>query len=77
VGALAREGRQAGRHAMPCHHNLESYLHEYIDGAGPANDPKALLFQTYSRATGQLAGNPLPQANACAMIQRPSMRSGG
>jgi hypothetical protein len=62
---------------MPCHHNLESYLHEYIDGAGPANDPKALLFQTYSRATGQLAGNPLPQANACAMIQRPSMRSGG
>src|SRR5271166_6072022 len=22
------------QHAMPCHHNLESYLHEYIDGAG-------------------------------------------
>jgi integrase len=21
------------QHAMPCHHNLESYLHEYIDGA--------------------------------------------
>ena len=53
---------------MPCHHNLEAYLHEYIDGAGPATEPKALLFQSYSRATGQLTGNPLPQANAYAMI---------
>ncbi len=56
------------QHAMPCHHNLESYLHAYIDGAGLASDPKALLFQTYSRATGQLTGNPLPQANAYAPI---------
>jgi integrase len=58
------------QHAMPCHHNLETYLHEYIDGAGLANEPKALLFQTYSRATGQLTGNPLPQANAYAMIRK-------
>jgi site-specific recombinase XerD len=58
------------QHAMPCHHNLEAYLHAYIDGAGLAADPKALLFQTYSRATGQLTGSPLPQANAYAMIQR-------
>ena len=40
------------QHAMPCHHNLETYLHEYIDGAALASDPKALLFQSYSRATG-------------------------
>ena len=58
------------QHAVPCHHNLDAYLHAYIDGAGLANDPKALLFQTYSRATGRLTGNPLPQANAYAMIQR-------
>ena len=58
------------QHAMPCHHNLEAYLHAYIDGAGLANEPKAMLFQTYSRATGQLTGTPLPQANAYAMIQR-------
>jgi site-specific recombinase XerD len=64
------------QHAIPCHHNLEAYLHEYIDGAGLANEPKALLFQTYSRATGQLTGNPLPQANAYAMIQRRA-KSGG
>jgi site-specific recombinase XerD len=64
------------QHAMPCHHNLEAYLHEYIDGAGLANEPKALLFQSYGRATGQLTGNPLPQANAYAMIQRRA-KSGG
>jgi site-specific recombinase XerD len=63
-------------HAMPCHHNLESYLHDYLVGAGLANDPKALLFQTYSRKTRQLAGNPLPQANAFAMIQRRAKSAG-
>jgi hypothetical protein len=53
------------QHAMPCHHNLEAYLHEYIDGAGLAQEPKAkaFLFQTYSRANGQLTSNALPQAN--------------
>jgi site-specific recombinase XerD len=64
------------QHAMPCHHNLETYLHEYIDGAGLVSEPKALLFQSYSRATGQLTGSPLPQANAYAMIQRRA-KSGG
>ncbi len=64
------------QHAMPCHHNLESYLHAYIDGAGLMSDPKALLFQTYSRATGQLTGNLLPQANAYAMIQRRAKAAG-
>ncbi|MGD0185826.1 MAG: tyrosine-type recombinase/integrase [Roseiarcus sp.] len=63
------------QHAMPCHHNLESYLHAYIDGAGLANEPKALLFQSCSRAR-QLAGNPLPQANAYAMIQRRAKAAG-
>ena len=24
------------RHEMPCHHNLEAYLHAYIDGCGLA-----------------------------------------
>src|SRR6202453_1342339 len=68
-----KDGKQ---HAMPCHHNLETYLHAYIDGAGLADDPKALLFQTYSRPTGQLTGNPLPQANAYAMIQQRAKAAG-
>ena len=45
-------------------------MREFIDGAGLASDPKALLFHSYSRATGPLTQNPLPQANAYAMIQR-------
>jgi hypothetical protein len=59
MGSPEREGGK--QHAMPCHHNLESYLHTYNDGAGLANDPNALLFQTYSHATGQLTGNPRPK----------------
>ena len=35
-----------------------------------------MLFQTYSRATGQLTGAPLPQANAYAMIQRRAKSAG-
>jgi integrase len=58
------------RHEMPCHHNLEAYLQAYIDGCGLANSPKALLFRTIGRGTGELTLTPLPQANAYAMIRR-------
>jgi hypothetical protein len=60
------------QHAVPCRAiiTLKPILHKYIGGAGLANDPKAFLFQTYSRATGRLTGTPLPQANAYAMIQK-------
>jgi site-specific recombinase XerD len=58
------------RHEMPCHHNLEAYLHEYIAGAGISEDPKGPLFRTIGRTTGQLTRTPLPQANAYAMIRR-------
>jgi site-specific recombinase XerC len=29
------------QHSMPCHHNLESYLHDYLVGAGLAHDSRA------------------------------------
>ncbi len=58
------------RHEMPCHHNLEEYLHAYMDGCGLADDPKGPLFRTIGRGTGKLTGAPLPQANAYSMIQR-------
>ena len=34
------------RHEMPCHHNLETYLHAYIEGAGIGDNPKNILFPT-------------------------------
>ena len=46
------------RHEMPCHHNLEAYLHAYIDGCGLAADPKGALFRTIGRGTGQLTAPP-------------------
>ena len=58
------------RHEMPCHHNLEAYLHAYIDGCGLADDPKGALFRTIGRGTDALTTTPLPQANAYAMIRR-------
>ena len=58
------------RHEMPCHHNLEAYLHVYIDGCGLAGDPKGSLFRTIGRGTDQLTTTPLSQANAYAMIRR-------
>jgi site-specific recombinase XerD len=58
------------RHEMPCHHNLEAYLHAYIDGCGLASDAKGPLFRTIGRGTDALTATPLPQANAYAMIRR-------
>jgi integrase len=58
------------RHEMPCHHNLETYLHAYLDGGGISGDPKGPLFRTIGRTTGQLTRTPLPQQNAHAMIRR-------
>ncbi|GAN81999.1 tyrosine-type recombinase/integrase [Acidocella aminolytica] len=40
-GRLWKKGGK--QHEMPCHHNLETYLHAYIDGAGLASDSKSAL----------------------------------
>jgi integrase/recombinase XerC len=62
------------RHEMPCHHNLETYLHAYIDGCKLGSDSKGPLFRTIGRGTDTLTMTTLPQANAYAMIRR---RAGG
>jgi site-specific recombinase XerD len=64
------------RHEMPCHHNLEVYLHAYIDGCGLADKPKTHLFRTIRRGTGELTLTALPQANAYAMVRRRALAAG-
>lgn len=64
------------QHEMPCHHNLETYLHAYIEGAGLVEDLKGPLFRTIGRGTGELTRTPLPQANAYAMIGRRATAAG-
>ncbi|MBA4306941.1 MAG: integrase [Sphingopyxis sp.] len=58
------------RHEMPCHHNLETYLHAYIEAGGLGGDLRGPLFRTIGRGTDQLTMTPLPQANAYAMVRR-------
>ncbi len=71
---LREKGGKA--HAMPCHHNLETYLTAYIEQAGLADDPKGWLFRTIGRSTCQLTRTPLPQANAYMMIGRRAAAAG-
>jgi site-specific recombinase XerD len=63
-------------HAMPCHHNLETYLNAYIGGAGIADDPKGPLFRTIGRGTVLLTRTPLLSANAYMMIGRRAAAAG-
>ena len=57
-------------HEMPCHHNLEEYLHAYIYGCGLGADPKGPLFRTIQGRTGRLSENGLVQSEAYRMIVR-------
>lgn len=66
---LREKGGKA--HAMPCHHNLETYLNAYIEAAGLPSDPKGPLFRTIGRSKGRpLTRTPLQQAEAYEMITR-------
>ncbi len=58
------------RHEMPCHHNLEDYLRDYIAGANLSDDPKGPLFRTIGRKDKKLSRSALPQSNAHSMIRR-------
>ena len=56
-------------HEMPCHHNLDEYLHAYVDQA-QLTDPKGWLFRSAIGRTGQLSTNPMRQADVYRMIAR-------
>jgi integrase/recombinase XerC len=58
------------RHEMPCHHNLQDYLHTYIDALNLKGDPKGPLFRTIARKDKKVSKTPLAQANAYEMIAR-------
>lgn len=59
------------RHEMPCHHNLDEYLHAYINGA-KLTEAKSILFRMAPRRSGQLSDRPMSQADAYRMIRRRS-----
>lgn len=64
-------------HSLPCHHNLDDYLAEYIAAAGIAADAKGPLFRSVAAKRGQaLSCKALLQANAYKMIQRRAEAAG-
>ena len=56
-------------HAMPCHHNLDEYLHAYLKAA-QLTDDKTPLFRTMRGRTGVLSDQPMTQPDAYRMIRR-------
>ena len=73
---LREKGGQAI--ALPCHHNLETYLQAYLDetGIGEGTAGPGPLFRTIGRGTAQLTRTPLPSANAYAMVRRRAKSAG-
>jgi site-specific recombinase XerD len=61
---------------MPCHHSLDTYLAEYIEAAGVADEPKGWLFRSTRARTGELTENPLCQADVYRMIRRRALAAG-
>ena len=60
---------------LPCHHNLDHYLEEWVIASGLAGEAEAPLFPTLRH--GRLSGRtPLPQANVHLMIQRRAKAAG-
>jgi site-specific recombinase XerD len=61
---------------IPCHHNLEAYLDQYITAAGIAHQKDECLFRTAPRKSGILTSNGLWQQDAYRMIQSRAENAG-
>jgi len=57
-------------HEVPCHHNLERYLDEYIAATGIAGDLDGPLFRTSTGRSGTLNGTAMYQQDVFRMIRR-------
>ncbi|WP_372013999.1 tyrosine-type recombinase/integrase (plasmid) [Tistrella mobilis] len=69
------------RHDMPCHHNLDAWLHDYMEGCALAGgalagNRRSALFRTIARGTGRLSDRAMQQADAYAMIRRRAAAAG-
>ncbi|MFN3364594.1 MAG: tyrosine-type recombinase/integrase [Allorhizobium sp.] len=77
----ARLHEKGGKlHEMPCNHKLETYLVEWLEVSGLKDEPKAPLFPTIRRGTGNGAGEltrtHLQQQNAYDAVRRHAAAAG-
>jgi site-specific recombinase XerD len=63
-------------HDVPCHHNLDRFLEEYLAAAGIGGDRDGFLFRTAAGKTGVLSDKPLRQQDAYRMVQRRAKAAG-
>lgn len=61
---------------MPCHHNLELYLDEYIQAAGIADDRKKPLFRSAIGKTKTVSARGVLRSDVWAMIRRRAAEAG-
>lgn len=77
---LHEKGRK--RLEIPCHHQFENYLVEWLDRSGLKDQVQSHVFQAFSRygtrANGarSLAGRPLSQGMAYELVQRRACAAG-
>ena len=60
---------------VPCHHNLELYLREYIEAAGIADQPNTPLFRSISKS-GLLKEERFLRQNAWNMVKYRAKKAG-
>jgi len=63
-------------HELPCHHNLEQYLREYLDAAGIGDDRRSPLFRAMDRQTRRLSDTRLNRQRAYDMVRRRARQAG-
>ena len=61
-------------HEMPCHHNLDDYLHAYLEAA--QSGAKAYLFRTATGRSTTLSSRPMSQSDVWRMIGRRAEQAG-
>lgn len=61
---------------LPAHHNLEAWLHDYIDASGIAEDRSGWLFRAAIGRSGRLSERPLLARNALDLVRRRARDAG-
>jgi integrase/recombinase XerD len=63
------------RHEVPCHHNAEAYLDEYLAVAGIRDEKKSPLFRSVDHRR-KLTANPMTRTDVLRMVKRRALAAG-
>jgi integrase/recombinase XerD len=63
------------RHEVPCHHNAEAYLDEYLAAGGIRDEKKSPLFRSVDNRR-QLTANPMSRTDVLRMVKRRAQEAG-